>query len=76
MNLDLSQRRAYSVVRYIISDEFGDFENKPYVVKGITANGRSYSHPVLVQGTNEVNDDKSRRVEIKYRFVNIIDKEQ
>lgn len=75
-NLDLSQRRAYSVVRYIISDEFGDFDNKQHVVKSITANGRSYSHPILVPGTTEVDDDKSRRVEIKYRFVNIIDQEE
>lgn len=76
LNLDLSQRRAFSVVSYIISEEFGNFENKSHVVKGITANGRSYSQPILVPGTNEIDDDKSRRVEIKYRFVNIIDSEQ
>jgi chemotaxis protein MotB len=70
-NLDLSQRRAFNVVSYIISDEFGDFENKKFVIKGITANGRSFSHPIYIKDSKEINDQRSRRVEIKYRFVNI-----
>lgn len=75
-NLDLSQRRAFSVVSYIISDEFGNFENKDHVIKGITANGRSYSQPIYIQGTTEIDDERSRRVEIKYRFVNTIIEEE
>lgn len=69
-NLDLSQRRAHNVVSYILSEEFGTYENKNLVMKDITANGRSYSEPKYVGDTKEVDDDKSRRVEINYRLRN------
>jgi OmpA family. len=67
-NLDLSQKRAYEVARYLldtdipgISDDMRD-ELKYY----ITANGRSFSEPILVNG--EIDQDKSRRVEFKFRL--------
>lgn len=67
-NLDLSQRRAYNVVRYILSDEFGDFPFKAEVVKDITANGRSESQ--LKKKDGKVDRQKSRRVEFKFRLRN------
>ena len=67
-NLDLSQKRAYNVVRYILSDEFGDFPFKAEVVKDITANGRSESQ--LKKKDGKVDRQKSRRVEFKFRLKN------
>lgn len=68
-NLDLSQRRAFSVVSYILSDEFGDFPYKDVVRDDITANGRSESH-LKYKDDGEVNRDQSRRVEFKFRLKN------
>lgn len=65
-NLDLSQRRAFSVVKYILSDEFGDFPFKDLVKEDITANGRSESQLKIVDG--EIDRDQSRRVEFKFRL--------
>jgi outer membrane protein OmpA-like peptidoglycan-associated protein len=67
-NLDLSQKRAYNVVRYILSDEFGDFPFKAEVEKDITANGRSESQ--LKKTDGQVDRQKSRRVEFKFRLKN------
>ncbi|MEH7094812.1 OmpA family protein [Neobacillus vireti] len=67
-NLDLSQRRAFSVVKYILSDEFGDFPYKSQVTKDITANGRSESQLKYVNG--KVDREQSRRVEFKFRLKN------
>lgn len=67
-NLDLSQRRAFSVVKYILSPEFGDFPYKELVTHDITANGRSESQLKLVNG--KVDQDQSRRVEFKFRLKN------
>lgn len=68
-NLDLSQRRAYAVLSYLLSDGY------PYLTSAqketlrsiTTANGRSYSNPVYREdGT--VDMDASRRVEFKFRL--------
>jgi chemotaxis protein MotB len=67
-NLDLSQRRAFSVVNYILSPEFGDFPYKELVKLDITANGRSESQLKIVNG--KVDQDQSRRVEFKFRLKN------
>jgi chemotaxis protein MotB len=67
-NLDLSQRRAFSVVKYILSDEFGDFPYKNQVTKNITANGRSESQLKIVKG--KVDRAQSRRVEFEFRLKN------
>ena len=65
-NLELSQNRALSVVRYILSDEFGEFEHKKEVRDKITANGRSYSY-LIRNEDGTVNADESRRVVFKFR---------
>lgn len=68
-NLDLSQRRAFSVVKYVLSDEFGDFPYKDLVKEDITANGRSESL-LKHNKKGEVDRKQSRRVEFKFRLKN------
>ncbi|QHS22060.1 OmpA family protein [Virgibacillus sp. MSP4-1] len=65
-NLELSQDRAFSIVRYILSDEFGDFPHKDVLREKISAIGKSESHPILVDGQEDM--DQSRRVELKFRL--------
>ncbi|MRG85605.1 OmpA family protein [Salinibacillus xinjiangensis] len=65
-NLELSQARAFSIVSYILSDEFGDFPNKDILREKISAIGRSESMPILVDGKEDM--DQSRRVELKFRL--------
>lgn len=66
-NLELSQRRAFAVAKYILSDEFPDFEFRSELPAFLTANGRSYSDPVY-SSTGMVDAAKSRRVEFKFRL--------
>lgn len=68
-NLDLSQKRAFEVTKYILSDEFKEItdEEKNKLRKIITANGRSFSNPIKNK-EGKVNLDKSRRVEFKFRL--------
>ncbi|NLY31099.1 MAG: OmpA family protein [Firmicutes bacterium] len=65
-NLDLSQRRAYAVVRYVLSPEFPDFPEKHLLQTVLTANGRSWSQPLKVDGV--IDWDRSRRVEFQFRL--------
>lgn len=64
-NLDLSQRRAFSVVNFIVGEEIGDYKYKDKLTEDIIAVGRSKAEPVK-NNDDSVNRDKSRRVEIKY----------
>ena len=68
LNLGLSQRRALSVATFCLEDNNNvlgiDTEE---LRKIITANGRSYSDPVLDENGN-VNMDASSRVEFKFRL--------
>lgn len=68
-NLDLSQKRAFEVTKYILSDEFKEItdEEKNKLRKIITANGRSFSNPIKNK-EGKVELDKSRRVEFKFRL--------
>lgn len=65
-NLKLSQERAYSVSEYVLSNNI-QYEYKENLQTLLTANGRSYSDPVY-NDDNSINNDKSRRVEIKFRL--------
>lgn len=66
-NLDLSQRRALNVVKYILSDEFPDFQYKEILRSYLTANGKSES--VLIKNEDgSINRSRSRRVEIKFNI--------
>lgn len=67
-NLDLSQARTSSVVRTIYSNEFPYIPQKADLQKVITANGRSYSDPVYIKGTQTIDAAKSRRVVFKFRL--------
>lgn len=68
-NLDLSQKRAYSVAAYCV-----DSKNKVLSEKEIeslqqvlSTDGKSFSDPILNED-GSVNDEASRRVEIKFRL--------
>ena len=68
-NLELSQERAFAVAEFFLSDTeqlFGT-EERDRLRKIITANGRSWSTPVLAADGSE-DADASRRVEIKFRL--------
>ncbi|KGJ49673.1 membrane protein [Clostridium sp. NCR] len=64
-NLDLSQRRAFSVVNFIVGEEIGNYKYKDKLTGDIIAVGRSKAEPIK-NNDDSVNRDKSRRVEIKY----------
>ena len=66
-NLRLSQNRSVAVVEEIFSDDFPDFKEKEDLRKLITANGRSFTDPIH-DNNGEINSDKSRRVEFKFRL--------
>ena len=66
-NLGLSQQRAFSVAEYILAESNLDDDQKQQLRSIITANGRSYSHPVY-KADGSIDLDKSRRVEVKFRL--------
>lgn len=66
-NLELSQDRAFSVTEEIFSKKFPDFEEKEELRHLITSNGRSFMVP-LEGKDGEIDDEKSRRVEFKFRL--------
>ncbi|MCR4923775.1 MAG: OmpA family protein [Lachnospiraceae bacterium] len=68
-NLELSQKRAFSVAKYCLTKENNiltesQLENLQNV---ISVNGRSYSSPIL-DANGEVDADASRRVEFLFRL--------
>ncbi|HSQ89920.1 OmpA family protein [Romboutsia sp.] len=66
-NLDLSQRRAFSVANFIVGDEIGDYKYKDKVLKDIEAIGRSEAE-LIKNPDGLVDRDSSRRVEMKYEI--------
>ena len=68
-NLELSQQRALAVATYSMSDEYDKITptQKTRLRKVATANGRSFSDPVLNPDGTE-NMDASRRVVFKFRL--------
>jgi len=66
LNLELSQKRAYAVMNYLLTLNFTKQNNiKPLLV----ASGRSYLDPITLTNGKE-NKDASRRIEIKFRLKN------
>ena len=64
-NLDLSQRRAFAVMNYLLSLDFAIEHNiKPLMI----ASGRAYLDAVNINGVED--KDASRRIEIKFRLKN------
>ncbi|MBR3503588.1 MAG: OmpA family protein [Clostridia bacterium] len=68
-NMQLSQERAYAVLRYILSDEFTGISDsaKRRLEEIVTVNGRSYSDPIY-RANGSVDMAASRRVVIKFRM--------
>lgn len=68
-NLDLSQKRALSVAQYILRTDFETLtkDNKERLKSILTANGRSFSNPVLKEN-GKIDPKASRRVEFKFRL--------
>lgn len=64
-NLDLSQKRAYSVMAFIYSL---DEKRTALLQKYLSANGRSYSDLILKNGVED--KEASRRIEIKFNLSN------
>ena len=65
-NLELSQKRAYSVMDFLLSL---DFENKENLKNLIVASGRSFLDPIYNNEGKE-DSDASRRIEIKFSLKN------
>ena len=64
-NLDLSQRRAFAVMNYLLSLDFAkEHHIKPLMI----ASGRAYLDAIKVDGVED--KDASRRIEIKFRLKN------
>ena len=64
-NLDLSQRRAFAVMNYLLTLDFAKKYNlQPLMI----ASGRSYLDTIKVNGVED--KDASRRIEIKFRLKN------
>jgi outer membrane protein OmpA-like peptidoglycan-associated protein len=68
-NLDLSQKRALSVVKYCLQSKNLNISGtqQEQLRKMLTANGKSESIPIN-QSNGEIDKEKSRRVEIKFRL--------
>lgn len=68
-NLELSQRRSLAVAQYLleIQGNFLTAEQSADLQEFLTVNGQSMSNPVLDADGN-VDDDASRRVEVKFRL--------
>lgn len=68
-NMNLSYNRAHAVAGFCLDEKNGlTKEQIDSLRKVLTVNGRSYMDPVYVEGTDEVDMDASRRVEIKFRL--------
>jgi chemotaxis protein MotB len=65
-NLDLSQRRAFAVARYILESNIPNFTYQDMIHNYLTANGKSFSQPIMTGGI--IDKQKSRRVEFKFRL--------
>jgi len=64
-NLDLSQKRAFAVMNFLLTLDFAREENiKPLMI----ASGRAYLDAIKVNGVED--KDASRRIEIKFRLKN------
>lgn len=64
-NLELSQKRALEVMKFLYSL---DFKDKKLLEKYISASGRSYSQLIYKNGKEDKN--ASRRIEIKFQIKN------
>ncbi len=68
-NLDLSQKRAYSVAEYCLNDDSKvlDDDSLEAMREVVSVGGSSYSDPVY-KDDGEIDEEASRRVEILFRL--------
>lgn len=68
-NLQLSQLRSLTVVKYCLNNKKLKLSNeqKEHLRKIITANGKSFSHPILDKN-GEIDKEASRRVVFQFRL--------
>ncbi len=64
-NLNLSQKRAYAVMNYLLTLDYIKQHN---IKEKLVASGRSYLDPIKVNGVED--KDASRRIEVKFRLKN------
>jgi chemotaxis protein MotB len=64
-NLDLSQKRAFAVMHYLLTL---DYIKKHNIKEKLVASGRSYLDNIKVNGVED--KDASRRIEVKFRLKN------
>jgi chemotaxis protein MotB len=64
-NLDLSQKRAFAVMHYLLTL---DYIKKHNIKEKLVASGRSYLDTIKVNGIED--KDASRRIEVKFRLKN------
>ncbi|MGL1902547.1 MAG: OmpA family protein [Fibrobacterales bacterium] len=70
-NLELSQKRAFSVSTFIQKDLlFSDSNHRLILQKRLAANGKSYTHLLVNDSTGEVDPVASRRVEVRFKINN------
>ena len=68
-NMELSYNRAYAVASFCLKEKNGLNQRQIEDLQRIlTVNGRSYSDPVYVNNTAQIDMAASRRVEIKFRL--------
>jgi len=68
-NQNLSYRRANAVAVFCLNNKNGLGEDKTEQLRELlTVNARSYSSPIYVENSDEVDMAASRRVEIKFRL--------
>lgn len=68
-NMKLSTNRAMSVADFCLDERNGLNEEQIEKLRTLlTVNGRSFSSPVYVVNSDEIDMDASRRVEIKFRL--------
>ncbi len=65
-NLELSQKRALEVMKFLYSS---NPKKSAIFRKYISASGRSYANPIMMENGEE-DKDASRRIEIKFRIKN------
>lgn len=74
-NLWLSQGRSRNILNYCMNKAFYKLDEKldeeillkDWIEERLTANGLSYSHPVKDSLTNEIDMERSRRIEFRIR---------
>ena len=79
LNMELSQQRTRSALKYIMG--MPEFQNDAqWFIDHITANGLSYSHPLIANPTSTQEDEMNQRVEFRIvtnaadRFEHAVDK--